>query len=61
MQASAAARREWTVGQLPTGEEWTVGHDPYRRGMDTLPTGQCWGSGLVGAFGQAESVEDRCE
>ena len=23
MQASAAARREWTVGQLPTGEEWT--------------------------------------
>ena len=64
MQASAAARREWTVG-----------HDPYRREMDrgtrslperngpwdTIPTGQCWGGGLVGAVGHAESVEDRCE
>jgi hypothetical protein len=50
MQASAAARREWTVG-----------HDPYRRGKDTLPTGQCWSGGLVGAFGHAESVEDRYE
>ena len=50
MQASEAARREWTVG-----------HDPYRRGKDTLPTGQCWGGGLVGAVGHAESVEDRCE
>ena len=31
------------------------------RPWDTIPTGQCWGGGLVGAFGHAESVEDRCE